>query len=310
MKQDWYLSQSGKTPANELPLERAQYGSSFICAIPAHKTITVSTPQLSFCDKHTELRKCDNRLAAGLSALSMAARANSDDARSGQGRRANSNTSSSGWHFLVGTCTQAYANNRAFGARVLATTIFLLEHHNSQKTQNTSNFARHRLRRSSSDRAMKKSATKDTKKMFKKYRNRARDEKYAYVFVRTNDGAAHTTFAQTFASLALLCRLATSFFETSMHSAEGEKREEARRKDNAEWSLRGSEGEPSTKELAKRTRKTQKESQNSAGSGAMPDFIRNADECVRALQTATLQATDPPLDVYEGILRLIAEFVP
>lgn len=37
--------------------------------------------------------------------------------------------------------------------------------------------------------------------------------------------------------------------------------------------------------------------------------IRNAEECVQAL-AAALEAIDPSLDVYEGILQLIAEFVP
>lgn len=37
--------------------------------------------------------------------------------------------------------------------------------------------------------------------------------------------------------------------------------------------------------------------------------IRNADECVAALVSA-LDAIDPALDVYEGIVRIIAEFVP
>lgn len=37
--------------------------------------------------------------------------------------------------------------------------------------------------------------------------------------------------------------------------------------------------------------------------------IQNADECVAAL-TSTLDAIEPALDVYEGILRIIAEFVP
>lgn len=37
--------------------------------------------------------------------------------------------------------------------------------------------------------------------------------------------------------------------------------------------------------------------------------VRNADECVDALSRA-LEAMEPPLDVYEGILRTIAEFTP
>lgn len=41
----------------------------------------------------------------------------------------------------------------------------------------------------------------------------------------------------------------------------------------------------------------------------MSDVVPNADECVRALEQAT-QAMEPPLDVFEGILSLIAEFVP
>lgn len=37
--------------------------------------------------------------------------------------------------------------------------------------------------------------------------------------------------------------------------------------------------------------------------------ILNADELVDAL-SAALDATEPPLEVYEGLLRLIAKFVP
>lgn len=37
--------------------------------------------------------------------------------------------------------------------------------------------------------------------------------------------------------------------------------------------------------------------------------MSDADECTRALEIA-LTAMKPPLDVYEGILRLIAAFVP
>lgn len=37
------------------------------------------------------------------------------------------------------------------------------------------------------------------------------------------------------------------------------------------------------------------------------DFIRNADECARALERAT-RAMNPPLEVYEGILQVIAGF--
>lgn len=40
----------------------------------------------------------------------------------------------------------------------------------------------------------------------------------------------------------------------------------------------------------------------------MSDVIRDADECVKALEKA-LEAMHPPIDVYEGILCLIAEFV-
>lgn len=41
----------------------------------------------------------------------------------------------------------------------------------------------------------------------------------------------------------------------------------------------------------------------------MSDVVRDADECARALEDA-LEAMDPPIDVHEGILRLIAELVP
>lgn len=41
----------------------------------------------------------------------------------------------------------------------------------------------------------------------------------------------------------------------------------------------------------------------------MPDAIRNADDCVQALQSA-LAVMDSPLEIYEGVLQLIAEFVP
>lgn len=37
--------------------------------------------------------------------------------------------------------------------------------------------------------------------------------------------------------------------------------------------------------------------------------ISSADECTKAIERA-LAAMDPPLDVYEGIVKLIAEFVP
>lgn len=41
----------------------------------------------------------------------------------------------------------------------------------------------------------------------------------------------------------------------------------------------------------------------------MSNIIRNADECAKALERA-LAAMNPPLDIYEGILQLIAAFVP
>lgn len=41
----------------------------------------------------------------------------------------------------------------------------------------------------------------------------------------------------------------------------------------------------------------------------MSDVVRNADECARAIDAA-LEAMDPPIDVFEGILKLIAKFVP
>lgn len=37
------------------------------------------------------------------------------------------------------------------------------------------------------------------------------------------------------------------------------------------------------------------------------DAIRNADDCARALEMA-IQVMDPPLEVYNGILRRIADF--
>lgn len=37
--------------------------------------------------------------------------------------------------------------------------------------------------------------------------------------------------------------------------------------------------------------------------------VQNANECTDAL-AAAVDAMNPPIDVYEGILRLIAEFVP
>lgn len=36
--------------------------------------------------------------------------------------------------------------------------------------------------------------------------------------------------------------------------------------------------------------------------------VRDADECARAIQRA-LAAMDPPIDVYEGIVKLIADFL-
>lgn len=41
----------------------------------------------------------------------------------------------------------------------------------------------------------------------------------------------------------------------------------------------------------------------------MSNIVRNAEECVKALERA-LAATYPQCDVYDGILRLIAELVP
>lgn len=41
----------------------------------------------------------------------------------------------------------------------------------------------------------------------------------------------------------------------------------------------------------------------------MSYYVRDVDECVKALEVA-VEAMDPPLDVFGGILRLIAEFVP
>lgn len=41
----------------------------------------------------------------------------------------------------------------------------------------------------------------------------------------------------------------------------------------------------------------------------MSNFVRDADECVTALVQA-LETIDPPLDVFEGILRIIAGFLP
>lgn len=39
------------------------------------------------------------------------------------------------------------------------------------------------------------------------------------------------------------------------------------------------------------------------------DAVRNADDCVRALERA-LESMQPPVEVFAGILRLIAEYVP
>lgn len=41
----------------------------------------------------------------------------------------------------------------------------------------------------------------------------------------------------------------------------------------------------------------------------MSNAIRNTDDCVQALERA-MGAMNPPLEVFEGILQLIAEFVP
>lgn len=41
----------------------------------------------------------------------------------------------------------------------------------------------------------------------------------------------------------------------------------------------------------------------------MSNAVRNADECVKALERA-LEAMNPPLEVFGGILKLIAELVP
>ena len=40
--------------------------------------------------------------------------------------------------------------------------------------------------------------------------------------------------------------------------------------------------------------------------GAIPDAFTSVDECARALEDA-LAAMDPPIDVYEGILKFIGE---
>lgn len=40
----------------------------------------------------------------------------------------------------------------------------------------------------------------------------------------------------------------------------------------------------------------------------MSNVVRNANECAQAIESA-LTTMDPPLEVYEGIVRLIAEFV-
>lgn len=42
---------------------------------------------------------------------------------------------------------------------------------------------------------------------------------------------------------------------------------------------------------------------------AMLIVVRDADECSRAIEAA-LEAMDPPIEVYGGIVRLIAELVP
>lgn len=41
----------------------------------------------------------------------------------------------------------------------------------------------------------------------------------------------------------------------------------------------------------------------------MSDVVHDANGCARAIEAA-LEAMDPPLEVFEGIVKLIANFVP
>lgn len=41
----------------------------------------------------------------------------------------------------------------------------------------------------------------------------------------------------------------------------------------------------------------------------MSHVVRNAEECAQAIESALI-AMDPPLEVFDGIVRLIAELVP
>lgn len=59
-----------------------------------------------------------------------------------------------------------------------------------------------------------------------------------------------------------------------------------------------------TENVAVHTRMATKKQKVSVG--AVPDVFTSADECAQAIETA-LAAMDPPIEVYEGIIKLIAE---